>query len=154
MFKLSAGVGQFNASLAQEWHDNVVSNLVVRKFPTLFVDTSVSYSTTQVVRHPKCVNNTRTCHSSYFPGELNTVSPWVWDLQKNLSLPGDSMIVKSSQGLQVDYWEVDPQEPSWEASDCQTWGDNRAALMLCLSESKVSANTLVAGWFSSHWYWW
>jgi len=57
----------------------------------------------------------------------------------------DSVIVERSQGLQVDYWEVDPREPPWEPSDCHTWGDNHAALMLCLSESKVSANSLIGG---------
>lgn len=60
-------------------------------------------------------------------------------------LVGDALILNDVQGVQVDYWEVDDADRTWTEQDCKLWGSNKAALMICLSTSRVTANALVAG---------
>lgn len=141
---VSAGIGPFNASLAQGWKSWVLSTYLVTEFPTFLADSIVSYPTSYAASHPPCVNNTQICHSSYFPGVLSIVSPSVFEVKFNESLNGDIFIVNQVQGVQVDYWEVDELEGNWTSDDCRTWGSNKSALMICLSTSKVTKNALVA----------
>ena len=147
ILSVSAGIGPFNASLAEQWDSRVLSTYLVTEFPAFLVDSTVSYPTSYAASHPPCVNNTRTCHSNYFPGVLNIVSPWVVGVKLNESLNGDTFIVNQGHGVHVDYWEVDEREGNWTTEDCQTWGNNNSALMICLSTSKVTKNALVAGTF-------
>lgn len=144
---VSAGIGPFNASLAEEWKSWVLSTYLVTEFPTFLADSTVSYPTNYAASHSPCANNTQTCHSNYFPGVLGIVSPSVVEVKFNESLNGDTFIVNHVQGVHVDYWEVDKLEGNWTSDDCQMWGSNKSALRVCLSTSKVTKNALVAGTF-------
>lgn len=144
---VSAGIGPFNASLAQGWKSWVLSTYLVTEVPTFLADITVSYPTSYAASHPPCVNDIQTCHSNYFPGVLGIVSPWVVGVKHNESLNGDTFIVNQVQGVHVDYWEIDELEGNWTSDDCRMWGSNKSALRICLSTSKVTKNALVAGTF-------
>jgi hypothetical protein len=64
---------------------------------------------------------------------------------QNLRFNPDTVIVEGEQGLQVDYWNVAPEDANITSQNCHTWGAayNSSVLSICLN-SPDSTN-FVAG---------
>jgi len=63
----------------------------------------------------------------------------------------DAIILEQEAGLQFDYWSVDHGADSLPVnanSQCQTWilpSDQESGFMICLRQSTVNSNYIVAG---------
>jgi len=145
---VSAGIGTFNASLVSEMNAPWLATLMVGSYSTLLIDTSGSFKTNHVVaRHP-CPLNDATCHSTYFPGGLEySVRPWIYDKDIIGNTTGDSFRLQNVQGVQVDYWAMNSGEAPFQKHDCRTLGDNSNSVFLCIKNSTLNENVLIAGIF-------
>jgi len=83
------------------------------------------------------------CSAYFFPGSLLNAQP----LPKNISGSNfDVLTVNNALGLQTSFSDVDPSEEMFSVErDCVTLGDNSTAMVMCIRNSTVTQDSLVAG---------
>ena len=66
-------------------------------------------------------------------------------LARQPSEEADIFMVNGAPGLQGDFWNVSSAEVGLSATDCMTWGNTFAAIMICVKASTVHPNAFIAG---------
>jgi hypothetical protein len=136
-FPASAGIGDFNASLAGSWTTGAMDIETSAQIMSIFADGAVTYQSDPV----SVACSSSDCLSLLFVGGLGFVQP-----DPNLltqSPNANVIIIHGEQGFQGDYWSVNPAEEPFD-NHCQTWGVANVAFMVCIKVSSLDPKNLIA----------
>ena len=135
----SAGIGVFNVTYAEFDQPEVMALLLATQAPILFYDLAKVHSISPAAK--ECLM--QDCLSYFFVGGLVAVSPSPF---VDTAFPeANIVIVYSEQGLQVDYWGISSNDSIITSENCKVWGLTTYAFMICIKQSELNANNLVAG---------
>jgi len=134
-FNIVAGIGPYNVSFAYDYDPNFVTALFTSRFSGLFEDFTTTYPLTPTL----CSGNN--CTSYLFPGSFEDMDPYPGHIT-NYS-EADVLVVPKASGIQIQYWDLDSNDHPNE-SDCKTFGNDAAALVICLASSSLNSSHLIA----------
>ena len=134
-FPITAGIGPYNVSFGQDYDPNFVTALFTSRFSGLFDDPTTAYPLTPTL----CSGDN--CASYLFPGSFEDMTPFP-GLITNYS-EADVMVVQKSSGIQIQYWGLDSND-QLDERDCKTFGNDYAALLICVASSSVNSDYLIA----------
>lgn len=145
-FRVAAGIGTFNASFAKDYAP--IAGIYFATDFTRFLDNPSIVYPVEPVQNPTshCTTiatqrNSPACSASYFVSSgLENISPWP---SKNADFPdAGAYVVKDIAGYQFDFGELQTGERFDGTKDCRIYGDDVAAIQLCIST--FDENTLIA----------
>ena len=149
-FPVSAGLAPFNGSFASYYPQSYLQYLAFSQTPSLFNDPFWVYGMDSgAAVAPACLEPESNCSSYLMVGGMEAISPY-----PNLvtQFPeADAFRVFGEQGLQADYWNIDPSDAVFPSSSCQVWSTSEGdfAIMVCIKTSVLDQNNLVWGMRSS-----
>jgi hypothetical protein len=98
----------------------------VQYYASLFSDVRLSTKSDPII-----CSDYEGCVSYLFPGALAFIIPSPFSIN-NLS-NADVIQVLESPGLQLDFWDLSPDDTFQPDTDCRTWGSNDSATQICIS---------------------
>lgn len=83
------------------------------------------------------------CKTHFYTGGLKAIRPDPILLTQ--SPQADIIIVVAEAGVQADFWDVSSSEAPITPENCQKWGSQHGALMVCLKSSSLDPSNILAG---------
>ena len=138
-WRVSAGIGAFNATYTNFGTPEEFAFLLVSQAPYLFYNVMKTYSISPITK--EC--STSDCISYFFSGGLGAVSPSPY-LNSQFT-EANTAVVYKEQGVQVDYWGISLNDSVLSSENCKSWGSYLGGFMICIKQSELNTNNLVAG---------
>jgi hypothetical protein len=139
-FHVIAGIGEFNSTLVFGNPQSIEALLVSLEFTHIFNDYTQVVEISQAVP-VNCPSSE--CLSYYFPGGLISVAPTISTDGEDPQI--DVVTVSNAPGLRVEFWEASPEESPVTMDDCVLLGAPVVSLLLCIRNSTVTDNAMIAG---------
>ena len=133
-FRIATGIGPYNVSYGQDSDPSFVTALFTSRFSDLFEDLTTAYPLAPTA----CTSDD--CSSYLFPGGFEDMDPDP-GLITNYT-EADVLVVQKSSGIQIQYSGLGADD-QLGARDCRTFGNDYAALMICIASS-YNSDSLIA----------
>ena len=138
-FSVSAEIGSFQPSLASTWNQTVTSFFFSTQVPSLSIEPLRTTTLNPVAK--ACYGSD--CVSYFYSGGVASISPYIYLVPQ--SPDADTFIIQGEVGLQGDYWNISQAEQPFTSDHCQIWGDSDIAFSVCIKQSSLDQNNLIAG---------
>jgi hypothetical protein len=147
---VTAGIGEFTPEVSTVGPPGFYQFLAAEALPNFFIDNPRLLPNTPI---SSACTPTLNCASYFFSGGLQNTAPNPSYFQ-GMNPTADAIRLFVEPGLQVDYWDISEQEQHFVASnssECLTWipPSQDDGLMICLKQSSLNPDYLIAGSFSS-----
>lgn len=132
------GIGSYNVSLTQTTilYPTALAIFVSELYLDVFQNVQMS---TYLPPH-SCSGDG--CLSTFILASLALVQPP--PLPPSNYPKADSIFIHRLQGVQVEFWNSDQRE-NFTSNNCKIWGSNESAIEICIGQSFLDKNHLVAG---------